>query len=347
MRITIRNLLASVVLSLTASVAFAQGAAPVAMPKVESANILEVTKDVQAQRDAAENKPGSNQPIWKNANSDVAHSVNFPNKEMGVLIQKSGQQWRLIRNGVITVWGGWLLVLMAGLIATVFVIKGQIKLHEPKTGRLLKRFTSVERYSHWLMAFSFLALAITGIFILWGKYFLLPIMGGAAYGTFLLVMKNIHNFTGPLFTISIILFFVLYVKDNVPNKGDLTWLASFGGLWSGKHIPSHRFNAGEKIWFWGGVTVLGLIVSASGWVLDMIAPIPGIEYWRGTMQLSHIIHSVAAIIMTVMAMGHIYVGSIGMEGALQGMKTGYVDEAWGKEHHELWYDDIKSGKIKS
>jgi formate dehydrogenase subunit gamma len=116
---------------------------------------------------------------------------------------------------------------------------------------------------------------------------------------------------------------------------------------SGKHVPSHRFNAGEKIWFWGGVTVLGLVVSASGWVLDMIVPIPGIEYWRGTMQLAHIIHAAAAILMTVMAMGHIYVGSIGMEGALQGMKTGYVDEAWGKEHHELWYDDMKSGKIKS
>lgn len=347
MRITIRNLLASVVLSVTASVVFAQGAAPAAKPQVESVNILEVSKDVQAQRDAAENKPGSNQPIWKNANSDTVHTVNFPNKEMGVLIQKSGQQWRLIRNGVITVWGGWLLVIMAGLIATVFVIKGQIKLHEPKTGRLIKRFSGLERFSHWLMAFSFLALAITGIFILWGKFFLLPIMGGAAYGTFLLVMKNIHNFTGPLFTVSILLFFVLYVKDNIPNKGDLTWIASFGGLLSGKHIPSHRFNAGEKIWFWGGVTVLGLVVSASGWVLDMIVPIPGIEYWRGTMQLANIIHGVAAIVMTVMAMGHIYVGSIGMEGALQGMKTGYVDEAWGKEHHELWYDDVKSGKIKS
>jgi formate dehydrogenase subunit gamma len=141
----------------------------------------------------------------------------------------------------------------------------------------------------------------------------------------------------------VLLFFVIFVKDNLPSKDDLYWLATFGGLLSGKHIPSHRFNAGEKIWFWAGVTILGMVVSGSGWVLDMI--VPNMEYWRGTMQLANIIHGVAAILMTVMAMGHIYVGSIGMEGALQGMKTGYVDEAWGKEHHELWYNDVKSGKL--
>jgi formate dehydrogenase subunit gamma len=343
MRITIKNLLASLVLSFAASVAFAQGAAPVAKAQVESVNILEVNKDVQAQREKAENQPANNQPIWKSANSDQAHYVSIPNKEAGVLIQKSGQQWRLIRNGVITVWGGWLIVIMAGLILTVFVVKGKIKLHEPMTGRLMKRFSGLERFSHWLMAFSFIALAITGLLILFGKHFLLPIMGGTAYGALLLVMKNIHNFTGPLFTASILLFFVIFVKDNLPSKDDLHWLATFGGLLSGRHIPSHRFNAGEKIWFWAGVTILGMVVSGSGWVLDMI--VPNMEYWRGTMQLANIIHGVAAILMTVMAMGHIYVGSIGMEGALQGMKTGYVDEAWGKEHHELWYNDVKSGKL--
>ncbi|MEY3950912.1 MAG: hypothetical protein RJB21_671, partial [Pseudomonadota bacterium] len=162
MRITIKNLLASLVLSFAASIAFAQGAAPVAKAQVESVNILEVNKDVQAQREKAENQPANNQPIWKSANSDQAHYVSIPNKEAGVLIQKSGQQWRLIRNGVITVWGGWLIVIMAGLILTVFVVKGKIKLHEPMTGRLMKRFSGLERFSHWLMAFSFIALAITG-----------------------------------------------------------------------------------------------------------------------------------------------------------------------------------------
>jgi formate dehydrogenase subunit gamma len=341
---TIKKLLASMLLSLAATVVLAQNAAPAAQPQVESVNILEVNKDAQAQREKAESQPANNQPIWKSANSDKAHYVSIPNKEAGVLIQKSGQQWRLIRNGVITVYGGWLLVLAAGAILAMFVIKGTIKLKEPMTGRLMKRFSSVERFSHWLMAFSFVALAITGLLILFGKHFLLPIMGGSAYGALLLVMKNIHNFTGPLFTASTVLFFVIFVKDNLPTKDDLVWLASFGGLLSGKHIASHRFNAGEKFWFWGGVTILGLVVSGSGWVLDMI--VPNLEYWRGTMQLANIIHGVAAILMTVMAMGHIYIGSIGMQGALQGMKTGYVDEAWGKEHHELWYNDVKSGKIQ-
>ncbi len=343
MKIRIKHLLAGLILSIMTAVVMAQAANPVAKTEVQSVNILEVNKDAQAQREKAESQPAHNQPIWKSANSDQAHYVSIPNKEAGVLIQKSGQQWRLIRNGVITVWGGWLLVIAASLILTVFIIKGKIKLKEPMTGRLMKRFSSFERFSHWLMAFSFLALAISGLLILFGKHFLLPIMGGSAYGALLLVMKNIHNFTGPLFTASILLFFVLFVKDNLPTKDDIVWFATFGGLLSGKHIPSHRFNAGEKVWFWAGVTILGLVVSGSGWVLDMI--VPNMEYLRGTMQLANIIHGVSAILMSTMAMGHIYIGSIGMEGALQGMKTGYVDEAWGKEHHELWYNDVKSGKL--
>ena len=73
--------------------------------------------------------------------------------------------------------------------------------------------------------------------------------------------------------------------------------------------------------------------------------IPGLVYERSTMQIAHMVHSVSNILMIVMFMGHIYLGTIGTEGAYQGMKTGYVDETWAKEHHELWYDDVKAGKI--
>ena len=211
-----------------------------------------------------------------------------------------------------------------------------MKLAEPETGRKIERFTSVERLAHWTMAYSFVALAISGILILFGKHFVLPLIGSTLFGWLMYLLKNLHNIVGPLFTVSVIVFFVMFVKDNLPAKGDLKWLFN-------QHHPAGRFNAGEKIWFWLGMTILGLTVSASGWVLDMI--VPGLDYWRGTMQLANMIHAIGAILITVFAMGHIYIGTIGTEGAIDGMKTGYVGESWAKQHHQKWYDDVKSGKV--
>jgi formate dehydrogenase subunit gamma len=168
----------------------------------------------------------------------------------------------------------------------------------------------------------------------------MPLMGGVTYGSFLMVCKNIHNYSGPLFTLSVVIFFLLFATRNIPGEGDLTWIKSFGGLFGGKHPPAGFFNFGEKIWFWFGMTFLGLVISASGLVLDMIVPFMQVEYLRGTMQLANIVHSSAAILMTAMAMGHIYIGSIGMQGSIDGMKTGYVDATWAKEHHEIWYNKI-------
>ena len=136
------------------------------------------------------------------------------------------------------------------------------------------------------------------------------------------------------------LFRSLFAHKNIPSKGDVDWIMGFGGIFSGKHIPAGFFNFGEKFWFWFGMTFLGLVISASGFVLDMIVPFMSIEYTRGTMQIANIIHSSAAILMTAMAMGHIYIGTIGSQGSIDGMKTGYVDATWAKEHHELWYNKV-------
>jgi formate dehydrogenase subunit gamma len=319
--------------------------APAALPQVQSANIMDVGRapdaTIEAQRRAAQNQPGNSAPIWRTVNSDDVNFVSIPDKQAGVLIQKSGQQWRLIRNGVITVYGAWLLALASGGILAVFVLKGKIKLHEPMTGKKIKRFTTLERVNHWTMAFSFIALAITGLLILYGKYFAIDLLGASLFSVLLLVSKNIHNFVGPLFTISLIAFFIQFVKRNMPEKGDWEWIKTFGGMFGGKHVPANFFNPGEKFWFWFGMVILGGLVSASGWVLDMIVPVPGLEYWRGTMQISHIIHSVGALLITAMAFGHMYIGSIGMQGSIDGMKTGYVDETWAKEHHEAWYHKVK------
>ena len=323
--------------------AHAQATSPAAPPAVESANIMDIPKgsDAAAQREREQTQPANNSPVWRALNSDQAHYVSIPDKEAGVLIQKGGQEWRLIRNGVITVFGGWLIVLIAVAILAFYYLKGEIKLEHPRTGKRIERFTSVERLTHWTMAFSFVALAISGGLIMFGKFLLLPIIGSFLFGSLMFVMKNLHNFVGPLFTVSVVVFFVLVVKDNFPGKGDWAWIRSLGGALG--HAPAGRFNFGEKLWFWLGMTILGLIVSASGWVLDMI--VPGVSYWRDTMQLANIIHGVSAVLIMAVALGHIYIGTIGTEGAIDGMKTGYVDESWARQHHSDWLADIETGKI--
>jgi formate dehydrogenase subunit gamma len=234
-----------------------------------------------------------------------------------------------------------LIVLVA--IGIFYASKGTLKLHGAETGRKIERFTAFERAAHWVNAIAFVALAVSGIVMAFGQFFLLPVIGTTLFGWLTYALKNIHNFTGPLFAVSLVVVILTFVKDNLPRKEDITWLLKGGGLLGAHEVPSHRFNAGEKVLFWAGVFLFGLIVVASGLVLDKV--IPGMAYLRSDMQIAHMIHASAAVIMMVMFMGHIYMGTIGMQGAYNAMKTGYVDETWAKEHHELWYDDIKAGKI--
>lgn len=315
---------------------------------IASQNIFDVPeRDIAAeareQQSRTRTQPGNNAPVWREINSDQRHYSSLPDKEAGVLILRTGQEWRLLRNGVITVWGGWLLVLVPAVILAFFVWRGTIPLKSAPTGRMIERFTPLERIVHWTMAIAFVVLAVSGIVMLFGKHFLLPIMGHTLFGWLTYLLKNVHNIVGPVFTLSLIVGFVIFVRDNLPSRDDIRWLTSLGGIASGKHVPSGRFNAGEKGWFWVGVFFLGMLISASGFVLDKI--VPGLDYYRTTMQLAHIVHSIAAIVMMAMAFGHIYMGTIGMEGAYRAMRDGYVDEAWAKEHHEHWYDDVRSGKI--
>ena len=193
------------------------------------------------------------------------------------------------------------------------------------------------------MAISFVVLALSGLVMAFGKFVLLPVLGSTLFGWLTYALKTAHNFAGPLFAVALFVFIITYLRDNLPRPGDLKWLAGAGGLLSGRELPSHRFNAGEKVIFWAGVIVLGLVVTASGLVLDKL--IPGWGDTRGQMQLAHMVHGVASLLMSTLFLGHIYMGTLGVKGAYQAMRTGYVDEAWARDHHTYWHDDIKAGKI--
>ena len=336
-----------------------------AAPGVQSANIFSIAPDANTdpkyadQNNGERNKvqPGNNAPIWRQVGAGATGYSSLPASEApeaGNLIQPfvqypgsklttAGEAWRQVRNNWIIPYGGSLLLIAALAIALFYYGKGTMKLHGQETGRKIERFTPLERAAHWTNAIAFVCLAVSGLVIAWGKFFIQPIIGNALFGWLTYALKNLHNFAGPLFAVSLIIVFVTFLKDNWPSKEDITWLLKGGGMLSGQEVPSHRFNAGEKVVFWLGVLGLGVIVVASGLVLDKL--IPGLIYERGTMQIANMIHGVATVLMMAMFLGHIYMGTIGMQGAYSAMRTGYVDETWAKEHHELWYDDIKAGKI--
>jgi len=279
--------------------------------------------------------PGWNHPpeSWKSA-SETPQYASIPGRETNRLIQSAGREWRAFHNGPLTQYGGWLLVLTLAGILLFYLIKGSFKLHGPPTGRLIERFNAVERVSHWTTAISFVFLALSGMTILWGKYLVLPWLGAKGFSWLLIVAKNVHNFVGPLFIFAIVVMFLIYVKDNIPQGRDIKWLTSFG------KEPSGRFNAGEKAWFWGGVILLSAFVAWSGLVLLF----PNFDQTRAVMQDAWSVHAIAALIYIAISLGHIYMGTIGVEGSYRAMREGVVDESWAREHHEIWYQEVKSGK---
>jgi len=336
--------------------------APAETGGIRSANIFEIAPDAstdpnyagQTNAERKQVQPGNNAPMWRDVGKGVTGYSSLPYPESGNLIQgfvqypgsrltNAGEAWRQVRNDWLIPYGGSLLIIVAVAIGLFYMGKGSIPLHGKETGRVIERFTYVERAAHWVNAIAFVVLAVSGIIMAFGKFFLLPVIGSTLFGWLAYALKNVHNFTGPLFAVSLVVVIVTFARDNLPSKEDITWLLKGGGLFGGHEVPSHRFNAGEKVLFWSGVFLFGLLVVGSGVFLDKI--VPAVEYTRANMQVAHMIHATAAVLMMAMFMGHIYMGTIGMSGAYDAMKTGYVDETWAKEHHELWYDDIKAGKI--
>ncbi|MEZ0309711.1 MAG: formate dehydrogenase subunit gamma [Ramlibacter sp.] len=340
---------------------------------IQSQNIFNVKPEVKPdassdpkylqQSNAERNKvqPGNSAPMWRAAAGGMEGYSSLPRSEApeaGILIQApvqypgsrmttAGEAWRQVRNNWLIPYGGALVIIATVALLIFWFTRGTIG-HNPAVGgggRRIERFTPFERAAHWTNAVAFVVLGISGLVMAFGKFFMLPVLGGTLFGYLTYLLKNLHNFFGPLFAVSLLVVIVTFIKDEFPRRGDLNWLLKGGGVFSksGEEPPTHRFNAGEKVVFWLAVVLLGVIVVGSGLVLDKL--VPSIEYLRSTMQQAHMIHAAAAVLMICLTGFHIYLGTVGVRGAYGAMREGYVDEAWAKEHHGYWYDDIASGKI--
>ena len=342
-----------------------KAAAPGMEGGIRSQNIFEVKPEAsadpnyltQTNGERSKVQPGNNAPMWRQVSGGVTGYSSLPSSqapEAGNLIQpfvqypgsrftNAGEAWRQVRNNWIIPYGAALLFVTLLALAIYYFSHGPIRLHGKETGRKIERFTFFERATHWSNAIAFVTLALSGIVMAFGRFFLLPVLGAALFGWLTYVLKTVHNFVGPLFVVTTVLMILTFIRSNWPHAYDWTWVRAAGGLFGGHEPPSHRFNAGEKAVFWGGVLFLGSIVIGSGLFLDKL--LPGFVYTRGEMQVAHMIHAVATLFMMAMIMGHIYIGTLGMTGAFKAMRKGYVDETWAREHHQLWYDDIEAGKI--
>ena len=296
----------------------------------------------EAQQQRQLTQPGNNAPMWREVRKEgEQHYTSVKGRETGVLVQSAGETWRQIRNGPVTFYGGWLVVIVCLIIAALYFARGPVKLHERPTGRMVHRFSSFEQVVHWCTAISFVVLGLSGLIMLFGKYVVLPVIGYTLFAWLTALAKNLHNFVGPFFIVSVLAMILMWVRDNLPRAYDWQW---FRGAWGffmrGEHLPSGRFNAGEKGWFWICVVALSVIVAWTGVILLF----PNFDQTRATMQEAWVWHAVAALVYIAISLGHIYMGTIGVEGSYGSMRTGYVDEVWAKEHHELWYNEVRSGR---
>lgn len=272
--------------------------------------------------------------LWMSVRHDAATgkvTSQVKSVDSTVLINSYADKWAQFRMSQLINYGLMVLAAVISLILLFYLIRGKIKLTDGLSGNMVHRFTDYERVLHWTLAIVFIFLAVTGLVLLFGRTLLIPILGHEIFSVLASASKEGHNLFGPIFLVSLILMLFRFVRRNIYAKGDLTWLLKGGGFIGKSHVTGGFFNMGEKTWYWL-VILIGLCISISGLVLVS----PNFGQGRIIMELSHVVHGIGAIILIAVSFGHIYLATLGTEGTLEGIKTGYVDIKWAEEHHDRW-----------
>ena len=274
--------------------------------------------------------------FWRLVRGNTAGYSAVTGRESNVLIQGSGQNWRQIRNGPVAKYGSWLLSGMLAILALFYICHGKVAMTHPRTGQTVERWTVKDRWLHWITTGLFIVLSITGLSLLYGRAVLIPIFGHDGFSAYADIAKLAHNILGPAFMFGLLLMIVNWFNQNLLNRIDWQWFKAFGGMIGDKHPSAEKLNGGEKMWFWSLATA-GVALCISGLILDF----PNFDQQRQLLQLSHLIHVITALVLIAFAFGHAYIGTIGTEGALEGMVTGQVDTAWAEQHHDLWLEEVQ------
>ncbi|WP_405229771.1 formate dehydrogenase subunit gamma [Lentisalinibacter sediminis] len=289
---------------------------------------------------AADSDDGEVNPraeYWRAVREGTEGYSAVSGRESGVLIQNGGENWQEVRNGPVTFLGASLIIAAIIALAAKHIVLGGQKLSE-RTGRTITRWSAFERTMHWFVAISFIILSITGLSLIFGRAVLIPLLGKEGFAAWAQIAKPVHDYLAVPFAIGLAVILLMWLPKNLFKSYDLTWLKSAGGFFGDGHPPAGFANAGEKIFFWL-LFFGGIALTISGFYLLF----PNLGWERSTMQLAHIVHAGSGLILIAIALGHMYLGSLGVEGSFEGMVTGEVDETFAKEHHSVWYDEVKHG----
>lgn len=271
----------------------------------------------------------------------ITGRIDIPDSRASVLIQPAGRRWVYFREVQLHWLGGVVLLGMLAVLALAYFVRGPLRISAGRSGREIIRFNAFERFSHWLTAVSFVLLGLTGLNITFGRLLLLPTMGATAFSAWSQWSKYIHNFVSFAFMLGLLLIVGLFLKDNIPHRVDLEWLKQGGGFVKSRHAPAGRFNAGEKAVFWLAL-LGGLAVIVSGLYLLFPFYLTNIA----GMQTAQVIHAIIAVLFVALILAHIYIGTLGTEGAFEAMGSGTVDVNWAKEHHDQWFaDELAKGHV--
>jgi len=263
----------------------------------------------------------------------VGGRVSIPDQKSGTLIHPAGRDWRHFHEVTLR-WIGAIAILgMLILLVVFYLVRGQVKLESGFSGRRIVRFNAVERFVHWMTATCFIILAISGLNITFGKPLLMPLIGEPAFAAWSQWAKYAHNYLSFPFTIGVFIIFLMWIGGNIPNKVDVEWAKRGGGIVGRDHPPAYRFNAGQKMIYWI-VVIGGTAVAITGYLLMFPFYATDIQ----GMQLAQTIHAIVAVLFVAAMLGHIYIGTVGMEGAFEAMGDGTIDVNWAKEHHALWLE---------
>ncbi|WP_372987137.1 formate dehydrogenase subunit gamma [Marinobacter sp.] len=306
----------------------------------------------------------SDADAWRSIRyNKIDPTVQSPGPANTVMIQDEGVAWYKLREGPVITYGGSALLGIIVLLVIFYFVRGRIMIDGGPAGTTIERFKAIERFGHWLLAGSFIALGLTGLITLMGRSFLIPVIGADAFAPLAAGSKWLHNNIAWAFMLGLVMTFVMWVAHNIPNKLDWQWIKAGGGIFTKGHPSAKKFNAGQKIIFWT-VMILGVSVSLSGlsllfpFQMPMFADTFGvINSVLGTslptdlapheeMQYANIWHSIVAFVMMVAIIAHIYIGSVGMEGAFDAMGNGQVDLEWARQHHDLWVAEVEAKQDK-
>ena len=260
---------------------------------------------------------------------------SIPDKKSYRLQQPAGREWESFRSSTLSFAGAISTLGVLAALLAFYLMRGKVKITSGRSGKLLERFGSTERFAHWLTASSFIVLALSGLNITFGRSLLLPVIGPEAFSGITQLGKFAHNYVSFAFALGIVLMFVMWVKDNLPALSDIRWILQGGGFVGLGHPPADRFNAGQKMIFWS-VFWGGVALSASGYMLMF----PFVFADIGGQQAANVVHAMAGVVMVGIILAHIYIGTVGMEGAFEAMGSGTVDLNWAREHHSIWVEKV-------